>query len=65
MIISEFVGSTNGIGQEMTTAQGNTDIPLMWAIIVLLGLLGIVLNSLLGLLEHRVLAWQRGSRALP
>jgi ABC-type nitrate/sulfonate/bicarbonate transport system permease component len=64
MIISEFVGSTDGIGLEMLTAQQNTDIPEMWAIILLLGLLGIVLNALLGLLEHRILVWQRGSRAL-
>jgi ABC-type nitrate/sulfonate/bicarbonate transport system permease component len=65
MIISEFVGATDGIGLEMLTAQQNTDIPQMWAIILLLGLLGIVLNALLGLAEHRVLAWQRGARALP
>jgi len=64
MIISEFVGSTDGIGREMLEAQSNTDIQGMWAIILLLGLLGIVLNALLSLLEHRVLAWQRGSRAL-
>lgn len=64
MIISEFVGSTDGIGREMLQAQTNTDIQQMWAIVLLLGLLGIALNALLSLLEHRVLAWQRGSRAL-
>ncbi len=65
MIISEFVGSTDGIGREMLQAQTNTDIQQMWAIVLLLGLLGIVLNGLLSLLEHRVLAGQRRSRALP
>jgi ABC-type nitrate/sulfonate/bicarbonate transport system permease component len=64
MIISEFVGSTDGIGREMVEAQSNTDIPLMWSVIVLLGLLGIAANALLGVLEHRVLAWRDGSRAL-
>jgi ABC-type nitrate/sulfonate/bicarbonate transport system permease component len=58
MIISEFVGSTDGIGREMLEAQQNTDILEMWGIILLLGLLGIILNALLSLLEHRVLAWQ-------
>jgi ABC-type nitrate/sulfonate/bicarbonate transport system permease component len=61
MVISEFAGSTNGIGNEMITAQSSFDIPLMWSIILLLGLLGIVLNVAFSLVEHRVLAWQRGS----
>jgi ABC-type nitrate/sulfonate/bicarbonate transport system permease component len=58
MIISEFAGSTNGIGNEMLTAQSTFDIPLMWSVILLLGLLGIVLNMAFGLVERRVLAWQ-------
>jgi ABC-type nitrate/sulfonate/bicarbonate transport system permease component len=62
MIISEFAGSTNGIGNELLTAQSTFDIPLMWSVILLLGLLGIVLNVLLALVEHRVLAWQRHPR---
>jgi len=61
MIVSEFVGSVNGIGREMMTAQGSGQISLMWAIIVILGLLGVVLTLLLGVAERQVLAWQRGS----
>jgi ABC-type nitrate/sulfonate/bicarbonate transport system permease component len=60
MIISEFVGSTDGIGREVLVAQSNFDVPVMWAAIVLLGLLGVLLNAAFGLAEHRVLAWQRG-----
>jgi ABC-type nitrate/sulfonate/bicarbonate transport system permease component len=63
MIISEFVGSTDGIGNEMLTAQSNFDIPLMWQIILLLGLLGVVINALFALVERRILAWQRIPRA--
>lgn len=59
MIISEFVGSTNGIGREMLDAQAQFNVSQMWAIIVLLGLLGIVLNILFGVLERRVLVGQR------
>ena len=61
MIVSEFVGSVNGIGREMMTAQGSGQISLMWAIIVILGLLGVALSLLLGVAERQVLAWQRGS----
>jgi len=60
MIISEFQGSTDGIGREMSIAQANFDVPTMWDIIVLLGLLGIVLYGVFALVEGRVLAWQRG-----
>lgn len=63
MVISEFAGSTDGIGNEMLTAQSTFDIPLMWQIIGLLGVLGIVLNSLFAVAEHRILAWQRVPRA--
>jgi ABC-type nitrate/sulfonate/bicarbonate transport system permease component len=61
MIVSEAEGSTDGIGRELSIAQTNLDVPTMWAVIVLLGLLGIVLNMALALAERRVLAWQRGS----
>lgn len=64
MIISEFSGSTDGIGREMLSAQSNYDVPMMWAVIVLLGLLGIALNTVLSLLEHTILAWQRGSQQI-
>ena len=33
----------------------------MWAVIVLLGLLGVVLNAIFGLLERELVSWQRGS----
>ena len=63
MIVSEFVGSLNGVGGELVTALGSGEISVMWAVIVLLGLLGIVLNLLLVVAERRVLSWQHGSSA--
>lgn len=65
MIVSEFVGSTNGIGNEMLKDESLFDVPGMWGVIVLLGLLGMVLNAAFGLLERRVLARQprTGGRA--
>ncbi len=63
MIISEFVGSTNGIGREMLEDQSVFNVPGMWGVIVLLGLLGMVLNAAFGLLERRVLAWQPPARS--
>ena len=58
MIISEFVGSTNGIGRELLEDQSLFNVLGLWDVIVLLGLLGMVLNAVFGLMERRVLAWQ-------
>ena len=63
MIISEFVGSTDGIGREENTAWTTFDVPVIWAVILLLGLLGIVFNAVFSVLEHRILAWQHGIRS--
>ncbi|WP_283134210.1 ABC transporter permease [Rhizohabitans arisaemae] len=62
MIISELVGSTDGIGHRMLQAQGLFDIPTTWAAIVLLGLMGFLLNTTFLLVERRILAWHRGAR---
>jgi ABC-type nitrate/sulfonate/bicarbonate transport system permease component len=58
MVISELVGTTNGIGYELIIAQDSFDNAALWAGIVLIGILGNVLNGLLLLVERRALAWQ-------
>ena len=62
MVISEMIGSTNGLGYVVIQAQRSFAMPDMWAGIVLLGLLGYLLNALFGLVERRLLAWHRGAR---
>jgi ABC-type nitrate/sulfonate/bicarbonate transport system permease component len=63
MIVSEFVGSTNGIGNEMLKDQSLFNVLGMWDVIVLLGLLGMVLNAAFVLAERRILAWQPATRS--
>jgi ABC-type nitrate/sulfonate/bicarbonate transport system permease component len=58
MVISELVGSLNGIGYALLYAQRSYDFPTMWAWIMLLGVLGYGFNALLLMVERRVLAWQ-------
>jgi ABC-type nitrate/sulfonate/bicarbonate transport system permease component len=64
MVISELVGTTNGIGYQMINAQYNFSLPEMWAGIVLLGILGYVLNVLLLVVQNRVIGWHAGSKSL-
>jgi ABC-type nitrate/sulfonate/bicarbonate transport system permease component len=58
MVVSELVGRTSGIGYQLGNAQHQFNFTIMWAWIVLLGVLGYVLNSLFLVAERRVLDWQ-------
>jgi ABC-type nitrate/sulfonate/bicarbonate transport system permease component len=58
MVISEMVGVTNGIGYQLIYAQSQFDITILWAWMVLLGILGYGLNLALLAVERRALRWQ-------
>jgi ABC-type nitrate/sulfonate/bicarbonate transport system permease component len=64
MVFSELLpGTANGIGFELVDAQSRSDLPTMWAAIVLLGILGYLLNVVLLAVERRTLAWHRTSHS--
>jgi ABC-type nitrate/sulfonate/bicarbonate transport system permease component len=63
MVVSEMVGSTNGIGYFVLQSQRTYAITEMWAGIFLLALLGYVLNVVFLSIERRALRWHRGARA--
>jgi ABC-type nitrate/sulfonate/bicarbonate transport system permease component len=62
MVFSELIGTSNGIGYELTNASSSFDMTAMWSGIVLLGILGYVLNVLLLTVERRMLAWHSAAR---
>jgi ABC-type nitrate/sulfonate/bicarbonate transport system permease component len=62
MVISEFIGSSHGLGRTMVDAQYDFALRRMWAVVVLLGVLGYLLNSALLAVERRVLRWHSGAR---
>ncbi|RFU38318.1 ABC transporter permease [Actinomadura logoneensis] len=63
MVFSELLpGTENGLGFQLTDAQSRTDLPTVWAIVVLLGILGYVLNTVLTAVERRALAWHLAAR---
>ncbi|OYN91106.1 ABC transporter permease [Parenemella sanctibonifatiensis] len=59
MVTSEMTGSSVGIGTVLIEAQDSFNQVSVWAVIVLLGLLGMVLNGLFWLVERRILGWHR------
>lgn len=66
IIVSEMIGSTNGLGYYILQAQRTFAIPEMYGGIVLLAILGYCLNAAFLGVERRVLAWHYGqsSRAV-
>ena len=61
VIVSEFVGEANGLGNYLLIQQSSFDYPALYAGILFLGLLGYVLNRLFLLAERRILAWHYGA----
>jgi ABC-type nitrate/sulfonate/bicarbonate transport system permease component len=63
MVFSELLpGTSNGLGFLLTNAQSQSDVPTIWSVIVLLGILGYLFNTILLAVERRVLATHRGAR---
>jgi ABC-type nitrate/sulfonate/bicarbonate transport system permease component len=61
VVISELVGSPDGIGHYILTQQSQFNVPEMYGGILFLGLLGYVLNATFLLGERRFLAWHHGA----
>lgn len=64
MVISEQVGSGLGLGSRLVEAQREFSMRGMWAVVVVLGILGYLLNSILVMVEKRALRWHLGSRGM-
>jgi ABC-type nitrate/sulfonate/bicarbonate transport system permease component len=57
MVVAELIGSTDGLGYRIVTAQDDSTFPIMWAGIVTIATIGYVFNRLLVFAERRVLSW--------
>ncbi len=63
IVVSEMIGSTNGLGYYILQSQRTFAIPEMYGGIVLLAILGYALNAAFLAVEHKVLAWHHGQSA--
>ena len=54
-VVGEFIGGSHGLGALIIAAQGSMDTPLMFAVLVLVSLLGLSLYQATLLLEQRLL----------
>ena len=55
-VVGEFIGGSSGLGALIIASQGMMDTPLMFAVLVLITLLGLLLYRLSIVLEKRLLA---------
>jgi ABC-type nitrate/sulfonate/bicarbonate transport system permease component len=62
MVFAELAGSADGIGYELGEANSSFNLPEVWAVVVLLGILGYLMNGALYLTERRFLPWKRNER---
>jgi NitT/TauT family transport system permease protein len=61
-VVGEFVGSNSGIGYVLQIANGNFDLPLMFAALFLLSMIGVLLFVAVDLVERLVIPWHTSRR---
>ena len=61
-VVGEFVGANSGIGYVLQVANGNFDLPLMFAALILLSLVGVVLFVLVDVVERLMIPWHASHR---
>src|ERR1051325_1866121 len=58
-VVGEFVGAQAGLGYLITTLNFNLDVPGVFAVLILLSLLGIILHDIVRRLGRRLVFWIR------
>jgi NitT/TauT family transport system permease protein len=56
-IVAEFLSGQTGLGAELVVDESNSNTPAVFAILVVLGLLGAALNAIVAVLGHRLVFW--------
>jgi len=62
IIVAEFVTAQEGLGYLMMFAEGNLDMPLLMAALVVLCIVGVVLYAAVALTEKLVVRWDAGHK---
>jgi NitT/TauT family transport system permease protein len=62
-VVGEFVGSNSGIGYLLQIANGNFDLPLMFAALTVLSAIGVVLFIAIDVVERWMIPWHASQRA--
>jgi NitT/TauT family transport system permease protein len=63
-VIAEIVAGNNGIGNVMLIASSNFNVPLVFAALLVVGVMGVGMYALFAILETRFAAWSIRGRGL-
>lgn len=61
-VVGEFVGSNSGLGYVLQKANGTFDLPLMFAALFVLSMIGVLLFLVLELVERWLMPWHASQR---
>lgn len=61
-VVGEFVGANSGIGFVLQRSIGNFELPLMFAALVVLALIGVVLFWVIDVIERLAIPWHASQR---
>jgi len=61
-VVGEFVGSNSGLGYVLQKANGTFDLPLMFAALVILSMIGVLLFLVIELIERWLMPWHASQR---
>lgn len=64
-LVSEIIGGAPGLGADLVLAQTTGDYPAIYALVVIFGVLGLLINTALASLERRALFWHASIRSEP
>lgn len=60
-VIAEFIGGSVGLGVLLTTFEQDLDVPRVYAVIVVLAILGLLLYAILVFAERKIIFWTNKS----
>ncbi|TLK53276.1 ABC transporter permease subunit [Glutamicibacter sp. V16R2B1] len=61
-VVAELIGGATGLGQSISLAQNTADLPVMYALIMATGLIGLAVNALFELVGKPLLFWHPSMR---
>ncbi|MBC8055173.1 MAG: ABC transporter permease [Rhizobiales bacterium] len=61
-VVGEFVGSNSGLGYVLQKANGTFDLPLMFAALTILSMIGVLLFLVIELVERWLMPWHASQR---
>ena len=62
-VVGEFAGGSDGLGHVLQSANGNLDAPLLFAVLILMSVIGILLFVLVEAAEALLIPWHASRRA--